>query len=279
MPDNTSLLFSSKASRVEQKSYCYPPSPPLSNTGYHPSSLWSSKDQDMSSTYSVEKAIQVYGSQPALLGLILSSKVEEDRRKAEEAKLRQKEIDYALQRQKKDEEVKHPIPLPILSHFSPRGDSIHSFMEPSTRSTLPPLHMSLSENFEGPRKNSIDMLLIPPRPKLKLPEIAVAGTTAIQSKDEVHEENSNRHSALNSHESHTNPFPPSPPTETINPKKRKREIQAITTIIETKEFPYSDDYLWKNNGNTVHKKSGLKSIYYKCSNGTKVTDNDEESCS
>jgi len=91
--------------------------------------------------------------------------------------------------------------------------------------------------------------------------------------------NSNRHSALNSHESHTNPFPPSPPTETINPKKRKREIQAITTIIETKEFPYSDDYLWKNNGNTVHKKSGLKSIYYKCSNGTKVTDNDEESCS
>lgn len=189
MPDNTSLLFSSKASRVDQKSYCYPPSPPLSNTGYHPSSLWPSKekDQEMSSTYSVEKAIQVYGSQPALLGLILSSKVEEDRRKAEEAKLRQKEIDYALQRQKKDEEVKQAIPLPILSHFSPRGDSIHSFMEPSTRSTLPPLHMSLSENFEGPRKNSIDMLLIPPRPKLKLPEITVAATTATNSRDEVNE--------------------------------------------------------------------------------------------
>lgn len=88
---------------------------------------------------------------------------------------------------------------------------------------------------------------------------------------------SNRNSAFNRNESHTNPFPPSPPTEPINPKKRKREIQAITTIIETKEFPYSDDYLWKNNGNTVHKKSGLKSIYYKCSNGTKVTYNDEES--
>jgi hypothetical protein len=47
-------------------------------------------------------------------------------------------------------------------------------------------------------------------------------------------------------------------------------MQAITTIIETKEFPYNDDYLWKNNGNTVHKKSGYKSIYYKCSNSAKV---------
>lgn len=47
-------------------------------------------------------------------------------------------------------------------------------------------------------------------------------------------------------------------------------MQAISTIIETKEFPYNDDYLWKNNGNTVHKKSGYRSIYYKCSNSAKV---------
>ncbi|KAI8344370.1 hypothetical protein BC941DRAFT_408482 [Chlamydoabsidia padenii] len=44
-------------------------------------------------------------------------------------------------------------------------------------------------------------------------------------------------------------------------------MQAITTIIETKEFPYNDDYLWRNNGNTTHKKTGNKSIYYKCANG------------
>jgi hypothetical protein len=53
-------------------------------------------------------------------------------------------------------------------------------------------------------------------------------------------------------------------------KRRKREMQAITTIIETKGFPYNDDYLWKNNGNTIHKKTGFKSIYYKCSNSSKV---------
>ncbi|KAI7885093.1 hypothetical protein K492DRAFT_204341 [Lichtheimia hyalospora FSU 10163] len=52
-------------------------------------------------------------------------------------------------------------------------------------------------------------------------------------------------------------------------KRRRREMQAITMIIETREFPYNDDYLWKNNGNTIHKGSGNKSIYYKCANNPK----------
>ncbi|KAG2225775.1 hypothetical protein INT45_011443 [Circinella minor] len=52
-------------------------------------------------------------------------------------------------------------------------------------------------------------------------------------------------------------------------KRRRREMQAITMIIETREFPYNDDYLWKNNGNTIHKGSGNKSIYYKCANNQK----------
>ena len=54
-------------------------------------------------------------------------------------------------------------------------------------------------------------------------------------------------------------------------KRRRREMQTITMIIETREFPYNDDYLWKNNGNTIHKGSGNKSIYYKCANNQKVT--------
>lgn len=76
--------------------------------------------------------------------------------------------------------------------------------------------------------------------------------------------------------------PPSPPIEpattstttattTTGTKRRRREMQSISTIIETREFPYNDDYLWKNNGNTVHKKTGFKSIYYKCSNSAKVS--------
>lgn len=50
-------------------------------------------------------------------------------------------------------------------------------------------------------------------------------------------------------------------------------MQAITKIVETREFPYLDDYFWKNNGNTTHK-SGRRSVYYKCSNSGKVSRGD-----
>lgn len=47
-------------------------------------------------TFDLHDVIQRYGDQPEVLGLILSSKVEEDRRKAEEARLRQKELEYLI---------------------------------------------------------------------------------------------------------------------------------------------------------------------------------------
>lgn len=108
-------------------STCCPPSPPY-------------KSEKIMSYYplSIQKAIQIYGSQPELLGLILSSKVEEDRRKTEEAKLRQKEIDYLLQQKEK------------------KQSNLTSLHTPSTQSN---------------RKTSIDMLLISPQTnQLKLPE-------------------------------------------------------------------------------------------------------------
>jgi len=58
--------------------------------------------------------------------------------------------------------------------------------------------------------------------------------------------------------------------EDMSKPRRRREMQAITKIVETREFPYIDNYFWKNNGNTVQKKTGCKSIYYKCSNSNKV---------
>lgn len=58
-------------------------------------------------------------------------------------------------------------------------------------------------------------------------------------------------------------FPPRP--------RRRREMQAITKIVETREYPYIDGHFWKNNGNTVQKKTGNKSVYYKCSNSNKVS--------
>ncbi|KAK3806695.1 MAG: hypothetical protein J3Q66DRAFT_358236 [Benniella sp.] len=48
-------------------------------------------------------------------------------------------------------------------------------------------------------------------------------------------------------------------------KRKRREMQPVSKTIESLE-PYQDNYLWKNNGNTTQKKTGCKSIYYKCSN-------------
>jgi hypothetical protein len=52
--------------------------------------------------------------------------------------------------------------------------------------------------------------------------------------------------------------------------RRRREMQAITKIVETREYPYVDGFFWKNNGNTIQKKTGNKSVYYKCYNSSKV---------
>jgi hypothetical protein len=52
--------------------------------------------------------------------------------------------------------------------------------------------------------------------------------------------------------------------------RRRREMQAISKIVETRDYPYVDGFFWKNNGNTVQKKTGNKSVYYKCSNSSKV---------
>jgi hypothetical protein len=69
-------------------------------------------------------------------------------------------------------------------------------------------------------------------------------------------------SVTNSNTANRYDFPPRP--------RRRREMQAITKIVETREYPYVDGYFWKNNGNTVQKKTGNKSVYYKCSNSNKV---------
>ncbi|OBZ88597.1 hypothetical protein A0J61_03354 [Choanephora cucurbitarum] len=183
----------------------------------------------------LERVVQAYGDQPELLELILSSKVEEDRRRAEEAKLRRKEIDYVLHKQQSKKE-ESPFSMP-------------------KRSSLPRIETTK-------RKNSLEMLLSPspPRSNLKLPKIQYTlPQPHVFQKPHASMEKLPPMAAGSAHSDLDLPAQ----------KRRRREMQAITTIIETREFPYNDDYLWKNNGNTVHKKSGFKSIYYKCTNSIK----------
>lgn len=46
--------------------------------------------------FDVHTIIEKYGKQPDLLELILSCKAQEDKRKTEEAKLKQRELDYLI---------------------------------------------------------------------------------------------------------------------------------------------------------------------------------------
>ncbi|PHZ10040.1 uncharacterized protein RHIMIDRAFT_41928 [Rhizopus microsporus ATCC 52813] len=113
----------------------------------------------------LQAVISKYQSDPELLKLILISKVEEDKRRTEEARLRSKEID-----------------------------------------------LYLSQRYHYPYRR-----IIP---------------------NEIIHKNSNI--------------------------RRKRSIQAISKVIETHEFPFDDGFFWKTNGNTLQKRTGLKSIYFKC---------------
>ncbi|KAI8987048.1 hypothetical protein BDB01DRAFT_842463 [Pilobolus umbonatus] len=224
------------------------------------STLRSKNDTNQSSeNIDLSQIISTYGSQPELLGLILSSKVEEDRRRAEEAKLRRKELDYMMHQQEnrvdRSENCLPPIytdvtpiepPLPRITHtksYHPIQPAWSDTKSTNTDTYLKPALSNRSSN------NNLDMLL---SPSLSEQEIK----TNVSSSD-----NSTSYKS-------PSPSHHTPNTHRIN-KRRRREMQAITTIIETKEYPYNDDYLWKNNGNTVHKKTGYKSIYYKCSNSAK----------
>ncbi|KAF7720522.1 hypothetical protein EC973_007838 [Apophysomyces ossiformis] len=329
---------------------------------YPQSSSINGEDEEVSTFLNLDKVVQQYGTRPELLELILSSKVEEDRRRAEEAKLRRKEIDYLLHQhqQDTDDHVWQPTKkhltrnrpsLPALGKLHQNDDRttlprlsvptpprhrklpnpIYSATNPiSSLVTEPSADSSRTEQASQRRNSSttnnnnsraIQMLLTPPHPTPSsaiLPPLSSATALSDQprslpshpfpsrsfsdqstskrqytssdddSEDEDQPERGKPFStglappsppseSLILKQQHPPPLPshqhhgkiPIPPVHTRPNKRRRREMQAITTIIETREFPYNDDYLWKNNGNTVHKKSGHKSIYYKCSNSAK----------
>jgi hypothetical protein len=105
-----------------------------------PSNAWSytkpSKNNCNTSFLNLERVIQNYASQPELLELILASKVEEDKRRAEEAKLRRKEIDYMLQ--KKDAEDA-PQACPKAHNQSLPSPRFEDSDKPLVLASLPPI--------------------------------------------------------------------------------------------------------------------------------------------
>ncbi|KAI8391105.1 uncharacterized protein BYT42DRAFT_478386, partial [Radiomyces spectabilis] len=243
----------------------------------------------------LQDVILYYQSQPELLRLILLSKVEEDKRRTEEAKLRAKELDLMILQQQQQQQQQH------FQSSSSNTVDMDTMAAPSslTHST------SMSPPMAGPvqnirmmsfpeRRNSIDMLLENAQRRDSALDSSFDDSTHSEELDDrsfspistpaaaasllhmaspsiedtqFHVDLENHHrlsgtSADESLRSQNDPYSAQRP-------RRRREMQAITKIVETREFPYADGYFWKNNGNTIQKKTGNKSVYYKCSNSTK----------
>ncbi|KAI8365011.1 hypothetical protein EDC96DRAFT_194816 [Choanephora cucurbitarum] len=278
----------------------------------------------------LQEVITYYQSQPELLRLILLSKVEEDKRRSEEAKLRAKELDMLLLQQQQQLASLGSSPTPDISSSS----SSSSFMSlPSSSNFMPvnqhdnnnflaanqfinPTHRrpsaldilmddancpdhrrdsALGSSFDGssnseeledsspfsPQSNaSMLSMSFPPQPMMSMvnsrnslqplsPAYSLLQTTPSSSSD----------NSLFSPQLTQSPEQLPQPEQTQDRRfdnpyfpqrpRRRREMQAISKIVETREYPYIDGFFWKNNGNTIQKKTGNKSVYYKCSNSTK----------
>ncbi|KAI8067589.1 hypothetical protein BC940DRAFT_301105 [Gongronella butleri] len=259
--------------------------------------------------YELQDVIQQFKAHPDLLKLILTSKVEEDKRRAEEAKLRAKELDYYL---KHDASPPPPAHQPLF----PLDDMRCATLPPISSRRKMPLSPRASkerhnpyappspsmENTPSTSSSSTSTLMPTASSPLLAPAPAAAPSTS--SLDQ------RRHSAAAAMLAMGNSLPPSPPTHASSDHyassqgsvsdeeidtpttqhsaympsikvealdegaddgkpRRRREMQAITKIVETREMPYMDNYFWRNNGNTTQKKTGCRSIYYKCSNSNK----------
>ncbi|CAG8535356.1 254_t:CDS:2 [Paraglomus brasilianum] len=182
--------------------------------------------------FDLHEVIAQFHQQPELLKLILSAKVEEDKRKAEEARLRMKEIE-ALQSRDRHRRTSSYVndgssDAKIEEHNGEIGYNTQA-------ATL--TYQSAFNGLTSPQIQNLSLDSAPPS--------SATGQETLEHGD----------SDLSSPQ---------------NKRKRKRrEMLPVTMIIETKEYPYVDDYLWKNNGNTTQKKTGCKSVYYKCSNSNK----------
>ncbi|KAJ8652230.1 hypothetical protein O0I10_012138 [Lichtheimia ornata] len=219
---------------------------------------------------SLNDILTKYTEKPDLLELILLSKVEEDRRRTEEIKLRSKQIDYMLQKQ-------HPSSCcssssPSMTH----PPALRQQQQPTSSSPLhPPVNIRTPSPDPQQQQNNVSPTsptqshssqYYPPSPPSTSHYVADKPTSSSSHAS------SSSSSPLSTKPGQSSAATNTPSTASLVQAKRRRrrqKMQAVTKTVETRDFPYHDDYLWKNNGNTVHKASGTKSIYYKCANHPK----------
>ncbi|KAK4513158.1 uncharacterized protein ATC70_012953 [Mucor velutinosus] len=281
----------------------------------------------------LQDVIIYYQSQPELLRLILLSKVEEDKRRAEEAKLRAKELDLFLlqQQQQMNGTPQTPdasftttssTPPALMSSSSNMMNSSSTTTATTTAASTPTItttatHNLLNTNQFGqiPRRPSALEMLMDDSDCNRRDSALGSSFDGSANSEEIDDRTFSPHATSTAAASMLsmsftaqpmvsarNSLHPLSPPYTLNttnqpledtfstqiktnassaepPRRydsyfpqrprRRREMQAISKIVETRDYPYVDGFFWKNNGNTIQKKTGNKSVYYKCSNSSK----------
>lgn len=126
-------------------------------------------------TCDLQDVIFCYQSQPELLRLILLSKVEEDKRRTEEAKLRAKEIDLLLLQQRQQQQQQQPSAMPSPVSAPPSSSSSeqamqqqHSILDSGFdfQSMSPFQQHQQQQQQPRPRRTSLDAILDSPQPNV-----------------------------------------------------------------------------------------------------------------
>ncbi|CEP16015.1 hypothetical protein [Parasitella parasitica] len=266
----------------------------------------------------LQEIVTYYQSQPELLRLILLSKIEEDKRRTEEAKLKAKELDmFLLQQQQQMASGTPQTPDAIITNNSNNiFNNSTTTTATSTPTNTPPSNNLLNTNQFGqaPRRPSALEMLLDDSDCNRRDSALGSSFDGSANSDEIddrtfssnstsaaaasmlsmsftaqpmiparnsfhplsppytHNNNQQNEDTFSSHiKSNTSPAEPPHRYDSYFPQRprRRREMQAISKIVETRDYPYIDGFFWKNNGNTVQKKTGNKSVYYKCSNSSK----------
>ncbi|ORX96093.1 hypothetical protein K493DRAFT_218105 [Basidiobolus meristosporus CBS 931.73] len=222
-----------------------------------------------------------FATQPELLKIILQSKLQEDKRKAEEARLRAMQIDLMICEQnnqpclwpetgmkRERDELFTELFLNMGKNQRPRVDS----------SPFDVMTCSLNPDFDDPNyypnypstltpngRLVLSMCTQQMFPSLLSQPASIAPAPSIPGFVPLSSPIDSISPSLSSRINNTSTVHPI----RTKPDKKKRNRKAmlpISMIVETKEFPYQDSFVWLNNGNTIQKKTGLRSTYYKCAN-------------
>ncbi|KAJ2960411.1 hypothetical protein NQZ79_g4263 [Umbelopsis isabellina] len=241
------------------------------------------------SSFALQDVIRQFRDQPELLQLVLQSKVEEDKRRTEEAKLRAKEIDlYLQQRESQDIQGLALRPLRFSREDSQRysvdTDGIGKPNSPPNRADLPSQDMQnlspygrlqpspphsrhVFSSSSNSREHTPPSTSLAPRhtdyrrhSAVELPPFRYNSPVHPLSSNSSESDFKRRRLSMDQAIGTTS-HPESPPADAsmdaneLNSlgdgskrQRKRREMQSITKVVETRDFPYNDEYLWKNNG-------------------------------